>query len=453
MLSVRNVVLVSIALFVIAIIGGVLNLVGPADSDGLAADSYGTQRDGHRATFELLTQFGVPVERRVSPPDASLPVNSTLVLWGPHADLVENEPAYLERLLPWIESGGRLVVAPPPRDNAVPLFRETPLPRMSKRRTVRTLWSVLGLPGIEITEGPELMADSRKEDYEDGQTTPRRRDDRRPWEEIFREATGTRVQPTSIVSTVATGDWQSFGDRVKYLRVPSSGCGNISLWGASNPGGRLECQHTNGSSWTLAATFPRGKGEIVVIAEPLVLGNGQLAEVDNAVLTYDLLRSGERSVIFDEFYHGLSVRGNPLWLLTRRGAALLVAVFLLAIGVGIWRQAIILGPPLESVPRSRRVILEYIDAMARFLTRSSGVKPFLLVEAREGVLRLLGERLNLPPGKHDSGTIAAVLTRRSPAESTGFQDALLQIDRAIQQGHAVSAPTTIQAIQRLFRCL
>ena len=453
MLSVRNAILVSLALMAIAIIGGTLNLVGPPDSDGLAADSYGTQRDGYRGTFELLAKFGVTVERRISPPDANLPVHSTLVLWGPHDDLVENEPVYLERLLPWIEGGGRLVVAPPPRTTAVPLFRETPLPSMRKLRTVRTLWSVLGLPGIEITEGPELMADGRKGGPEDGRTTPRRRDDHRPWEEIFREASGTRIQPTSIVSTVATGEWQSLGERVKHLRVPSSGCGQISLWGASQPGGRLECQHTNGSSWTLAATFPRGQGEIVVIAEPLVLGNGQLAEVDNAVLTYDLLRSGERSVIFDEFYHGLSIRGNPLWLLTRRGAAILVAVFLLAIGIGIWRQAIILGPPLESVPRSRRVILEYIDAMARFLTRSSGVKPFLLVEAREGVLRLLGERLNLSSGQHNVDTIAAVLTRRSPAESPGFREAILQIDRAIQQGHAVSAPRTIQAIQRLFRCL
>lgn len=453
MLSARNAILASLSLLLIAIIGGTINLVGPPDSNGLAADSYGTQRGGHRAAVELLAQFGVSVERRVAPPDVHLPVHSTLVLWGPHDDLVEHEPVYLERLLPWIESGGRLVVAPPPRVEAVPLFRETALPKMKQLRAVRSLWSVLGLPGIEISAGPELMVDGHRDEHGDERTTMRRRDSRQPWEEIFREATGTRVQPTSIVRIVATGDWQSLGPRVQHLRVPSSGCGKISLWGASQPGGKLECEHVNGSSWTLAARFPRGRGEIVVIAEPLVLGNGQLAEVDNAVLVYDLLCSGERAVIFDEFYHGLSVRGNPLWLLTRRGAALLVAVLLLAIGIGIWRQAIILGPPLESIPRSRRAILEYVDAMARFLTRSRGVKPFLLVEAREGVLRLLGERLNLPPGQHDGATIAAVLTRRSPAESQGFQAALQQIDRAIQLGHSVSDSHTTQAIQRMFRCL
>ena len=445
MFSARNAILASLALMLIAVIGGTLNLAGPPDSDGLAADSYGTHRDGHRATFELLKQFGVPVERRIGPPDAKLPINSTLVLWGPHDDLVENEPAYLERLLPWVESGGRLVVAPPARVNSVTLFRNTPMPKLKKLREFRSLWSVLELHGLEITEGPGLM--------EGDQSEARRPASQMPWDEILRETSGTQIQSTSIVTTAGTGNWKALGDRVKHLRVPSLGTSQIKNTGTAQPEGELLCQHVNGSSWTLAASYSRGKGEIVVIAEPLVLGNGQLAEVDNAVLTYDLLRSGDRSVIFDEFYHGLSVRGNPLWLLTRRGAALLVTVLLLGIAVGIWRQAIILGPPLAYVPRSRRVILEYIDAMAGFLTRSTGVKPFLLVEAREGVLRLLGERLNLPPGQHDRETITAALTRRSPTESQGFQEALVQLDRAIQQGHTVSAPSTIQAIQRLFRCL
>ncbi len=449
MLSVRNAILVSLVLLLIVFIGGTVNLMGEPDSGGAAADSYGTHRDGYRATFELLAEFGVPVERRIAPPDASIPVNSTLVIWGPHDDLVENEPVYLERLLPWIEQGGRLIVAPPPRVPTVSLLGNRPMPRLKRPRVVRSLWSVLGLDDVQITEGPELLEPD--DEYGRGPGPSRASDER--WEDILREATGTNIQPTSIVSVLATGEWKGMSDRVRRLRVPSSGSGQLSIPAQTTPAAQLQCEHANGSSWTLAAKFVRGKGEIIALAEPLVLGNGQIAEVDNAVLTYDLLRSGDRPVIFDEFYHGLSVRGNPLWLLTRPGAGLLVSAFLLATVVWIWRQSFHLGPPLETVPGSRRAILEYIDAMARFLARSKRVNSYLLTESRDGVLRLLGAQLNLPPGKHEARSIQDALARRSPVEARSFQEALQQVDKAIQLYDRVSATSTIQALQRLFRCL
>ena len=449
MLSVRNAILAALVLLLIVFIGGAVNLTGEPDSGGAAADSYGTHRDGYRATVELLAEFGVPVERRIAPPDVSLPVNSTLVIWGPHEDLVENEPVYLERLLPWIEQGGRLIVAPPPRVREDLLRGNRSMRKRKPREAVRSLWSVLGLKDVQITEGPELF----DPDNEYGQEPDQKRGSNVRWEEVWRDVYGTRTVPTSIVSVEATGDWKSMGDRVKHLRVPSTGSGQLSIPAQNKTSSQLICQHTNGSSWTLAARFPRGEGEIIAIAEPTVLGNSQIAEVDNAVLTYDLLCSGDRPVIFDEFYHGLSVRGNPLWLLTRPGAGLLVSVFLLAAVVWIWRQSFILGPPLETVPRSRRAIHEYIDAMARFLTRSKQVQPYLLTESREGVLRLLGAQLNLPPGKHEVQSIQDALARRSPAEARSFQEAIQQVDHAIQQHGRVSATSTIQAIQRLFRCL
>ena len=449
MLSARNVILGSLALLLIAIVIGSLRLTGPPDSNGLAADSYGTHRDGHRAAFDLLREFGVPVERSISPPDASLPVTLTLVLWGPHEDLVENEPAYLERLLPWIEKGGRLVVAPAPKLESTPLFRERPIPRMSDFREVRSIWSILELNGLEITQGTALMGET----YQGGRSPILSRNNPRPWDDILQKTLGAEERPMSLVRTESTGNWKDLQGRVRQLRVPSSGCGQIDLPKTLVPGGTLDCTHANGWTGTLAASFPRGLGEIVVIAEPLVLGNGQLAEGDNAVLTFDLLRAGDRSVVFDEFYHGLSVRGNPLWLLTRRGAGLMVAVILCALGVGIWRQSIILGPPLESAAISRRAIFEYIDAMAHFLTRSRGIAPVLLTESRDGVLRLLGEQLNLPPGQHDRDSIDAALTRRSPEKSRGYREAFDQLDQAIRQGNSVSSASTIRAIERLFRCL
>lgn len=440
MFSARNAILLSLMLLTISVIGGVFNLTGPPDSGGLASDSYGTYSDGYRATYELLQKFQVPVQRHITPPDANLPLTTTLVIWGPHDDLVENEPVYLERLLAWVEKGGRLVVAPPPRVDSLSLIRKRPRPQRPKDKTPPSIWSVLGLPGVDIVEGPTLIGAS---------TAPLQPQ----WEDLYREATGTREFSTSIVSAVGLGDWESLGDRVKTLCVPSSRAGEIKISGKDQPRSQLECHHAMGASWVVAASFPRGQGEIVVIAEPLLLGNSQIAQVDNAVLTYDLLASGRRSVIFDEFYHGLSVRGNPLWLLTRPGAALLLTTILLALGIGVWRQAIILGPPLESVPPSRRAILEYIDAMGRFLTRSRGINPYLLTEARTGVLKLLGEQLKLPPNQHQEETIAATLARRSPHEAQPFRDAIGQLNLAIRNEHSISDVHTIQVLQRLFHCL
>lgn len=449
MLSVRNAILASLVLLLIVFIGGAVNLMGEPDSGGAAADSYGTQRDGYRATYELLSEFGVPVERRIAPPDVNLPVNSTLVIWGPHHDLVENEPLYLTKLLPWIEQGGRLVVAPPPRIREVSLLGNHPLPQPSRKRHASALWSALGLEDLEVTDGPKLLETEDENNREFGL----RRDDEDRWEDILREATDTNIQPTSIVQIVATGDWMDIGERVKHLRIPSNSSGQLSIPAQLTPTAQLQCQHAKGGLWTLAAKFPRGRGEIIAIADPQVLGNGQIAKDDNAVLTFDMLHSGDRPVIFDEFYHGLSVRGNPLWLLTRPGAGLLVAVFLLTTLVWIWRQSFQLGPPLDALPRSRRAIQEYIDAMARFLTRSKQVNPFLLTESREGVLRLLGAQLNLPPGRHEASSIHEALNRRSPTEAKVFQDALRQLDNAIQQRDRVTATNTIQSIEGLFRCL
>ena len=66
MLSVRNAILAALVLLLIVFIGGAVNLTGEPDSGGAAADSYGTHRDGYRATVELLAEFGVPVERRIA---------------------------------------------------------------------------------------------------------------------------------------------------------------------------------------------------------------------------------------------------------------------------------------------------------------------------------------------------------------------------------------------------
>ena len=126
-----------------------------------------------------------------------------------------------------------------------------------------------------------------------------------------------------------------------------------------------------------------------------------LAKADNSVLAARLLAPKGRASSFDEFYHGLAVRGNPLYLLTRPGFAAVTLGILLGVGVWTWRQAVFLGPPLVDPEPSRRDIGEYIDAMGDFFRRGPGHRRFLVREVRDGVLQQLCQELKLPPDKLD----------------------------------------------------
>jgi hypothetical protein len=203
----------------------------------------------------------------------------------------------------------------------------------------------------------------------------------------------------------------------------------------------------------LAASFARGKGEIVVLAEPALLMNMCLAHDDNAIFAYDLLANDGRRVVFDEFYHGLSVRGQPFWLLTQRRYAVGACVALLFVSLVIWRRAVWLGPPLETAPRSRRTILEYVDAMARFFQAARDSRQFVLSEVRNGALRTLGDRLGLSPTDATPENVATALARRSPAEARRFEAAMTQLNAAHDRGPSCSEPEALRALQGISACL
>ena len=228
MLSARNAVLAALAVFVFSMIAGTVSLMGPPDSNGAAVDSYGTQRDGYRAVFELLSAFGVPVERRIEPPSPDLPAATTLVLWLPHDDLVANEPAYLERLLPWVERGGRLVVAamPPGRN-----WLATAMQAHSRKKAV-DIWSILKLEGVE----PVSISLSVPEDDRDRELdvptkidadTARRAEIRRAMEESF----GLHPVQFTTVTTQVSGEFERLRDRVRQLQLPTEDIGGLELDG------------------------------------------------------------------------------------------------------------------------------------------------------------------------------------------------------------------------------
>ena len=449
MLSARNAILIALAVFILSLVAGTISLLGPPDSNGAAVDSYGTHRDGFRAVFELLKAFDVTVERRIEPPSADLPTLTTLVLWVPHDDLVANEPAYLERLIPWVERGGRLVIAVPPRER----ISTAAAMRASLERDNGDIFSAVKLADVQaiaisLNETKDKKA-STKLPLDFHSETARQRQIRRSLE----EAIGMHpIQFTTSAATVS-GSFDKLKDRVQHLQIPTENVGGLKIGEAVKTGGKIECERPGGERWTIAAAFPREQGEIVVVAEPMLLMNASLGQADNGAFAYDLLADGGRQVLFDEFYHGLSVRGNPLWLLTKSTYATVAIAILALLSLELWRRAIVLGPPLEPSTTNRRTIIEYIEAMARFLNRGRGCRPFVLREVRAGVLRTISGRFGISQAVHDPEVIASTMAKRSPQEADQFRQGMILIDAALKKGNSLSESEAVRVLQRISRCL
>ena len=209
----------------------------------------------------------------------------------------------------------------------------------------------------------------------------------------------------------------------------------------------------DGGEQVLAAVFHRGKGELVVVASPAIAENRLIARHDNSVLAVQLLAAPGRPVVFDEFYHGLTIRGNPLWLFTQRGYAATTLCLLTLIGLWIWREAVFLGPPLA--PRGT------VPAIDRGIRRCDGAVPepggssqaFLLREVRSGVLRAVRDELHLPPSRDHVDELAAVLARRDPRRARELIEAMGAVDEALSRKVVLRESVAVDLFKRMSRCL
>jgi hypothetical protein len=200
----------------------------------------------------------------------------------------------------------------------------------------------------------------------------------------------------------------------------------------SSPEGRIRAiLEPDGEPETLAAVYAVGSGTIIVLADPRLAQNSFIGEADNPILVTHLLADPQRPVVFDEFYHGLTVRANPLWLLSRFPYDILAASVLAATLLIGWHASRFLGPSLLPRPASRRTLSEYIEAMARLLNRSKRPVPFLLTEIRQGLLWRLRHDMGLPPGQEDATKIVWILERRDPALAEKAREAIRAIDDSL----------------------
>lgn len=451
MLTARSVIITVVVLATLSILGSLISLLQPPDGDGLGIDTYGTRALGYKAVFDTLAELGYEERRELSPPTEAISKNSTLVIWGPLTDLASSEPTYLWRLRQWIRHGGRLIIAPLPNRemNGDPV---RPSITSMRSQDINVLQAI-GLPAV----GTRMVDAASGE----AATSGRRKRNGDAFQSQLEDYMFPRLFPTSTVKVRAKGDFAKLNSAVSKLQVPArlqaldleltKPDGLLALAPESEPSGhKLPAEREK--PIVLAAKFKLGKGEVVAISDPSIFDNRLLSQADNSVLAVNLLGDPKRPLVWDEFYHGLTVRGNPLFLLTSSSYALIAALLVTLVGVWVWRQAVFLGPPLQMTPVSRRGLEEYIDAMSHFLRRSSGSLRFMLLELRRGVLWSMRQRFGLRRVDDSVESVAEAVRRRDPQAARQLIESTHAVDAMLSRSSRPRVAETLKIAKDLLDC-
>lgn len=450
-LTARNAILASAAVLVLSVVGTCLSMLRPPDSGGIARDSYGVRDDGFRALTELLEEVGIEVSRSVSPPEPRQGSRGTLVMIDPNPQLVDVAPKYLHALQEWIKGGGRLVITPSRSRSAFSQSGRVP----KDEADVEGIFEALDINSIVSLGDPSeafieedfsdpnspLNAASGTEDINDEKSQLSK-----SWDEWMKGRAPSRDVTATLEGSLASIEG------IHRLAVPGESFQTLN-GKDSQLRGAVRCPDKEGNLHLLVAVIKRGAGEIVVVSEPAMLSNRLIAKADNSVLSVNLIAPAGEPVTFDEFYHGLAVRGNPLFLLTRLGFAMVTLCLLLLIGLWTWRSAVFLGSPLADIEPSRRDIREYVSAMAEFFSRGRGSRTLIVHEVRDGVLREICNELRLPIDTLDTDKITTLLARRDRSRAERLRGIVREVDAHLAESGEYSRSEFLPHLQRLANCL
>jgi hypothetical protein len=177
----------------------------------------------------------------------------------------------------------------------------------------------------------------------------------------------------------------------------------------------------------VVATYRLGAGTVIVVSDPTLFQNRNLAHADNARLAYDLLATSagpHGSVAFEELSHGHQV-GDTIWSVLpgpARAALVLVGLAVLALLVSTFFR---FGPVVRQPSDDERSSAEYLTSMAALLARGGAARKALR-DVADAAIRGLAESLGLS----DNATVV-LLDARLRGRSGGGEaaDALLELNR------------------------
>jgi hypothetical protein len=175
-----------------------------------------------------------------------------------------------------------------------------------------------------------------------------------------------------------------------------------------------------------ALLFRRGKGRVLVTADPSMLTRRGLRREDNGVFLYDVARAAARDgrVYFDEYHHDLRTGGGFLGYLRYYNVQWTLVPILLVVLVAVWRAAVRLGPAVPAPPPGRADAVAYASAVARIYHRAGARRLPARTLARD-FLAALARHLRLRPTALPAEVLAA-WQERSPGESARRLQGLLR---------------------------
>jgi hypothetical protein len=186
----------------------------------------------------------------------------------------------------------------------------------------------------------------------------------------------------------------------------------------------------NDAGDVLAVRQDVGHGQLVALADPLILCNGYLGTPDNGRFAADLLAmtpSGGQ-VWFDEFHHGAAATASPetAWMTTPWGIALVAVVVIAFVGLALRGRGF--GPRILLRAREDRSTAEYAVAVGSLLHRA-GARRVTLETLLSATRRAVAQRIGLG-GDVPSDRLNATIEQRAPAAAAELARAERDIDTA-----------------------
>ncbi|MCZ6603069.1 MAG: hypothetical protein O6952_08685, partial [Planctomycetota bacterium] len=170
-----------------------------------------------------------------------------------------------------------------------------------------------------------------------------------------------------------------------------------------------------------------GAGKVIAISTSYLWTNAAIGRSDAALPLVALLDwasdGGARTILFDEYAHGLGIRRGAFRWIWETDLFYVIATAMLAVGIAAWRGLVRRGPPLEPRVIPRRAKEEFVVSMADIYARARRPRLAagqLLRGYEDELTAVLGSD---PEGRLQDPEFASLRTRLSaggPADGSGL---------------------------------
>jgi hypothetical protein len=395
--------------------------------------TYNAGATGTRALYDFLSESGYKVMRWREAPEKLLGAGGenvqTFVIIGDTRVPVDEEEA--RSLLLWVERGGRLVVIDRrPENNLLPSSGD---------------WTV----STEFLKFPDLDADpSDPAKMTDGITALR------PSQSTLLTRDVESVMPSRYFSAIrfsasskTAANTQQDSKTAGSPTPREEGGDSTATPVDSSSVSPAPVAHLSSTDSVLLIDYPHGRGRIIVLSDPFIVGNVGIGLKDNLRLVVNLLSGPAGMIAFDEFHQGRGVTRNAfasyfsgtpvLWICGQ--IALLVILIL-------WTRGRRFARPLPLSRVDRRSSLEFVASMAELQQRARAFD--LAIEnvyarTRRVLARYAGVDYNSP-----RSVIAARVASRSSLDAHQLETLMRQSEEAVNGGK-ISERQSIHLVGRL----